>query len=312
MVLNAVKSSFKKNEAELSDEAFVPSLKTLTALKQNVPYLKDFHFKKTSVRAGDAKSAFKGRGIEFEEVRPYQFGDDVRDIDWRVTARKNQPFTKLYMEEKDRQVFVFLDLSSKMYFGTKTELKSVCAAKIAALLGWLALSYHDKLGLAIYTGTQTYFFEARHGETYFLSVLKKIEDVARQNLSLTADTQTFSQALKQFEAKIFRSSVIFLVSSFDTDDAAVKSVQTLTNQNEVYVIDVFDPLENDAPPKGVYPASYHGQNVLLTSDGKSFEQTYKNYFAHKRKLLEDFCARYGAQYRPVQTDLPIYTQLKPV
>lgn len=311
-MLNADKSKLFNKAVEFSDEAFVPSLKTLTALKRHVPYLKDFHFKKTSLRAGDAKSAFKGRGVEFEEVRPYKFGDDVRDIDWRVTARKNLPFTKLYMEEKDRQIFVFLDLSSKMYFGTKNELKSVCAAKIAALIGWLALSYHDKLGVALYTGQQTYFFEARHGETYFLSILKKIETVARSNLDLAGDTQPLSQALQQFEAKVFRSSVIFLISSFDADDIAMKTVQTLIQKNEVYLIDVFDPLENDAPPQGVYPAVYQNEKTALINNGKTFKQTYENYFAHKRQKLEEFCARFGAQYRAVNTDLPIHTQIKPV
>ena len=129
------------------------SLEELMNMRRYLAYIKGKKRKQTfSCQAGDIKSAFKGRGMEFEEIRAYNFGDDVRDIDWRVTARKEIPYTKLYAEEKDHQIYVWLDLSAPMLFGSKKELKSVSASKIAALLGWLALENKDRFGCIIYNG----------------------------------------------------------------------------------------------------------------------------------------------------------------
>ena len=107
-------------------EGLYATLDELIAQRQYIAYLRNFHQRlKVSNQAGDVKSAFKGRGIELEELRSYSYGDDVRDIDWRVTARKQTPFTRVYAEEKDREVYVLLDLSPYMAFGTKKELKSI-------------------------------------------------------------------------------------------------------------------------------------------------------------------------------------------
>ena len=136
------------------------TVEELIEQKQYVAYLKNFHQKlAASNQAGDVKSAFKGRGIELEEIRAYNFGDDVRDIDWRVTARRQTPYTRLYAEEKDREIYVLLDLSPQMVFGTRKELKSVSAAKISALLGWLSMENRDRFGLAVFDGAKTDFYK---------------------------------------------------------------------------------------------------------------------------------------------------------
>ena len=312
MAFEALKAFFEKKQEPVLNEALAPSLKTLMSTKKDVPYLKDFHFKKTSYQAGDAKSSFKGRGIEFEEVRPYQFGDDVRDIDWRVTARKSQPFTKLYMEEKDREVYVWLDLSSKMYFGTKGELKSVTAAKTAALLGWFALSYKDRLGFALYNGKRTYLFEPRRNQEYFLAVLKKIEKIAKENLDNSKDTETVEKSLQYMQKKASRHAIVFLVGSFNLKQGASKEIALLAHKNEVYVVDVFDKLEAVCPPKGEYPAEFDGQKETISNTGEKYELSYEAYFENKRRDLKEFCTKNGAHYRAVRSDLPIYTQLRPI
>lgn len=302
-----------KNNDEQNDEALAPSFKTLMNMKHDVPYLKDFNFKKTAVQSGEAKSAFKGRGIEFEEVRPYQFGDDVRDIDWRVTARKNQPYTKLYMEEKDREVYVWLDLSAQMYFGTKHELKSVTAAKAAALIGWLSLSYKDRFGMALYTGSQTYIFEPQRQQEYFLSILKKTENVARENLFSSNLKEPVLKSLQLLQKKVNRNAVVFLVGSFSPDDSStLKQISNLASSDEVYVVDVYDKLEGIAPPKGEYTAEYKDIKETIKNYDEKYEIAYEAYFENKRRLMKDFCIKYGAHYRPIRTDLPIYQQLRPV
>ncbi|MBR1904010.1 MAG: DUF58 domain-containing protein, partial [Alphaproteobacteria bacterium] len=124
-----------------------------------VPYLSMSENLMTSDKSGDMKSVFKGRGMEFEEVRAYNFGDDIRDIDWRVTARKSEPYTKIFREEKDREIVVLLDLSSSMVFGTKEELKSVTAAKLAALIGWMTIRNKDRFGLLLFDGQKTTYYK---------------------------------------------------------------------------------------------------------------------------------------------------------
>lgn len=313
MPFDKLKSVFQtKQNIEIGEE-LAPSFKTLMRMKHDLPYLKDFSYKKISNEAGDSKSAFKGRGIEFEEIRSYQFGDDIRDIDWRVTARKNQPYTKLYTEEKDRRIYIWLDLSSKMYFGTQNELKSVTASKTAALLGWLALSYKDKIGFALYNGNKTYIFEPMRQENYFLAVLKKIEEIAKENLETKTQTEPFDHSIHLLKSKINRQSVVFLIGSFDLDDEAFKKEAThLMQTNEVYLIDISDPLENTPPPEGEYMAEYLSKKVLIQNTGKSYEESYLAYFRNKHRALGDLCKKYGNHYRLIKTNLPIYKQLRPI
>ena len=140
------------SRAEESDNSglFV-SLDELIEQRRYVGYLRHITPKlSVSNQAGDVKSAFKGRGIELEEIRNYTFGDDVRDMDWRVKAKKGTPYVKLYAEEKDREIYVAADMSPYMVFGTKKQLKSVSVAKIAGLFGWMALENKDRFGCLIY------------------------------------------------------------------------------------------------------------------------------------------------------------------
>jgi uncharacterized protein (DUF58 family) len=137
----------KPKTTKVSGNGLFAGLDELMSMRKYAIYLQQGKKKKTySHRIGDVKSAFKGRGIEMDEIREYQFGDDVRDIDWRVTARKGDVYTKVFSEEKDREVYVVLDLSPYMLFGTKKELKSVSASKIASLLGWQSMANKDRFG----------------------------------------------------------------------------------------------------------------------------------------------------------------------
>ncbi len=313
MPFHHLKSFLDSKKAPEISEALVPSFKTLMKMKNDVPYLKDFNYKKTALQSGDSKSAFKGRGIEFEEVRAYQFGDDVRDIDWRVTARKNQPFTKVYVEEKDREVYVWLDLSQKMYFGTKGVLKSVAAAKTAALIGWLSLSYKDRFGLALYTGAQTYLFDAKRVQEHFLSVLKKIENVSKEGLRTIKETQPVQKSLQLLQKKAPRNAVIFLVGTFSSlADKDLNLVSSLMQTNEVYMADIYDSLEAFSPPPGEYLAEFEKQTALIENHDPKYELTYESYFENKRRILKDFCLKHNAHYRPIRSDLPIYQQLRPI
>lgn len=301
----------KNNRPDLS--GLVPAFKDLTDIKKYVPYLQDFNFNTSSNKAGDFKSSFKGRGIEFEEVRSYTFGDDVRDIDWRVTARKNQPFTKLYAQEKDREVYAWLDLSESMRFGTKNELKSVTAAKTAALLGWFALANRDRFGLIVFDGNKTHIFEPKRDYENLLIILKKIEQIATDTLHQTNESQTRIKSLQLAAKRIGKKSILFLISDFNFLHEENSSViSTLSFSNDVCVINVYDNLEDVAPPKGEYMAQYNDVKYLLINKNNEYSQMYQTYFAHKRQILKDFCTKFNCKYRQIRTDLPIFKQLKPL
>lgn len=310
--LRNITSLFKTNlKTDMSGLAV--SFKELTEIRRYVPYLKGFDFKTSSNKVGDFKSSFKGRGMEFEEVRAYTFGDDVRDIDWRVTARKNQPFTKLYAEEKDREVYVWLDLSASMRFGTKKELKSVTACKIAALLGWFALTNRDRFGLIAFDGNKTHIFEPKRNYEHLLILLKKIEQISKETLYQKNESQKNFKSLQLAHKKIGRKAIVFMISSFlNFEDNLKFEISSFSQNNDVCLINVFDILEEMAPPKGEYLAQYKDIEQLLVSSGKKYDQDYQKYFLSKRQNVKDFCAKFNCKYRQVRSDLPIYKQLRPL
>lgn len=303
----------KSEQPPKVNAALAADFKQMALMRRYVPYLRDFKLNQTSLQAGDSRSAFKGRGIEFEEVRTYNYGDDVRDIDWRVTARKNQPFTKLYNEEKDREVYIWLDLSAKMRFGTKHELKSVTAAKTAALIAWYALENKDRAGMAVFDGNKTLIFEPKRTVDNLFAVFKQIEKIAAESLYQTNESGSAIKSLKLLQQKAKHRAIVFVVGSF-TDMEAESSalLSAFARNHELYLINVFDELEDKAPPAGEYLAQYHNQKQLLAVSGKAFAEDYRQYFAEKRQKIKKICAKINCRYREVRADLPIYKQIKPV
>lgn len=303
----------KSGQPPKVNAALAADFKQMALMRRYVPYLRDFKLNQTSLQAGDSRSAFKGRGIEFEEVRAYNYGDDVRDIDWRVTARKNQPFTKLYNEEKDREVYIWLDLSAKMRFGTKHELKSVTAAKTAALIAWYALENKDRVGMAVFDGNKTLIFEPKRTVDNLFAVFKQIEKIAAESLYQTNESGSAIKSLKLLQQKAKHRAIVFVVGSF-TDMEAESSalLSAFARNHELYLINVFDELEDKAPPAGEYLAQYHNQKQLLAVSGKAFAEDYRQYFAEKRQKIKKICAKINCRYREVRADLPIYKQIKPV
>lgn len=311
--LSDIAKLWKTRQDTAGHDVLVASFKEMVAMRRYVPYLKGFKFGQTSMHSGDAKSSFKGRGMEFEEVRAYNYGDDVRDIDWRVTARKNTPYTKIYAEEKDREVFVWLDLSAQMRFGTKKELKSVTAAKTTALLGWFALENKDRFGVAVFDGQKTHIFKAERSVEHLLSVFKNIEKISEQNLYDKAETASRSKSLQILQKRLHKKSIIFAISSFeDFNDRLKNALTTLSKSNEMYLVNIFDRLEALAPPPGEYVAQYETDRQIIDSQSASYAQIYAAHFAQKRQFLKDFCAKVNCRYREVRNDLAVYQQLRPI
>ncbi len=291
------------------------SLDELVEQKKYLPYIKKHSNNITSDMAGDIRSAFKGRGMEFEEVRTYGFGDDVRDIDWRVTARKGDVYTKVFSEEKDREVYVVLDLSPYMLFGTKKELKSVSASKIASLLGWQSMANKDRFGLIIYDGVDTKVFKPQSNQKNLMAILKTISETSIKVLEKAKDKiqpeANISDPLQYLQYSVKNKAIIFVVSDFNNvSETALKTLIYLTKKCRVYCINVYDYIEEISPESGEYKVEYNGEKLVFNSSSKEFKRIYAQYFQKKRKNMDSFCKRFGCYYVNIRTDKPLYKQLK--
>ncbi|MDZ7869009.1 MAG: DUF58 domain-containing protein [Rheinheimera sp.] len=210
--------------------------------------------------AGSYLARSKGRGMEFDEVRHYQLGDDVRTIDWRVTARTGKVHTKLFREEKERPVFVLTDLSQSMHFGSVLLTKAVQAAHLAALVGWHARERGDKFGGILFNGQQIRELKPASRSVSVLRYLQQLIDL--NNKSVTPEQQPIrlADAVGQLRRLVRPGSLVYLISDFSALDANVlRHLQSMRMHNEIRLCQIFDPLELQIP------AAVSGQ-LALQSD----------------------------------------------
>lgn len=304
---------FKRKNSENKNtemQGLIVSVDDLLKQQKYLPYLKLPNAKITSSLSGEVKSAFKGRGIELEEVRAYAFGDDIRDMDWRVTARKSEPFTKIYSQEKDREVTVLVDMSATMVFGTKNELKTVSAAKITALLGWYALQNKDRFGALIFNGETSQYFKPQNNRQNLIAIFKALEKTSAEVLK-TSIKGDISTALKTLQIHQKGQGIIFILSDFSSiDKQKFEQIAALSKQNRIYCINIFDILEEIAPPDGEYAAEFGAQKLEFDSSPESFKLAYQKHFAAKRENIRRNCRKFSCKYIEIRTDIPLFKQLQ--
>ncbi|HET8707726.1 MAG TPA: DUF58 domain-containing protein [Pseudomonadales bacterium] len=235
---------------------------------------------------GTHQSRFRGRGIDFDEVRVYQPGDDVRNIDWRVTARTGTPHTKLFREERERPVYLVVDQSQSMFFGSQVAFKSVTAAKAAALMAWGALSNHDRIGGCIFSDTESHLMKPREGkagiQAFFRRLLEMNSSLSSQNLTTGRSRSGFLRSLEGLNQVTRPGSLVILISDFRMfDDIALQLLSLLTRHNDVLALFVYDPMERQLPVRGNYGFS-DGKNKLFvdTSDRTLRVQFQKRFHDH--------------------------------
>ena len=300
-----------KNKTEQGNGLYA-EVAELMNMRKFTSYWQQRKQKVVNGKSGDIKSMFKGRGIEMEEIREYRFGDDVRDIDWRVTARKEAPYTKVYLEEKDREIYVWLDLSAIMLFGSSYELKTVTAAKIAALLGWVALNNNDRFGCVVFDGKESWVFKPKNDRASLMAVLKKIsqetEKVLKQNFY---DIDARNKSLKLLQTNIKSKAGVFIISSFGLwGDESDKEIVAIAKKSGMVVINVFDKLEEKSPPAGQYMAEYNGEKTVVDTSLKKYKKEYEKYFAEKLKNKENFCKKIGCKFVGFSADMSFGDKLR--
>ena len=233
------------------------------------------------VFAGQYHAAFKGRGIEFEEVREYQPGDDVRTIDWNVTARTGRPFVKNYREERELTVVLLVDVSASQDFGTRVQLKSELVAELGATLAFSAIQNNDKVGLILFTDRIERFVPARKGTRHVLRVVREL--LYHQPTGRRTDIET---ALEYLDRVLNRRAVVFLISDFQAPDFS-RAVRIVSHRHDLIPVLVRDERESRLPRVRYVelfdPES--GEQLLVDTSSRAFRERFSTTVATGRETL---------------------------
>lgn len=251
-------------------------LKTLVNLARPASLLKLHHSAIRSRQSGGYVSRFKGRGMEFDEARLYQPGDDIRSIDWRVTARTGKTHTKVFREERERPVFISVDNRPAMQFATRGVFKSVQAAKVAALLAWTAQHKGDRIGGQIYTDSICQEIKPQNGKHAVLRFFNALTSPR----SVTTTEITLEQTLARLIQHARPGSLVYIISDFrGFNQKAEMHLAKLSRHCDVVLIQIYDPLESHLPAKGRYRFTDEQRDVVIdTGDNQrilSYQQRYQ-------------------------------------
>lgn len=252
--------------------------------------------------AGDYHSVFKGLGMEFAEVRPYQPGDDVRTIDWNVTARMGTPFVKKYVEERDLTVFLVVDVSGSLSFGSRAILKRELAAEVAALLSFAALRNQDRVGAALVSDRLELFLEPRRRRTHVLRMVREVLDrPSHGGTDLESGLHGVLAALK-------RRSVLFFISDF-LGPVPVRALKAATARHDLILIEIVDPRDQEIPTVGpvVLRDAETGETALVS--GKRLARRHAEERGRERADLARWTRKLGIDRLELRTDRPYINTL---
>lgn len=236
---------------------------------------------------GEYESVFKGQGIEFADVREYVPGDDIRTIDWNVTARSSHPFVKKFVETRELTVIFAVDMSGSQYFGSTDKLKSEIAAEITAILAFSAVKNNDKTGLLIATEEVEKFVPVKKGRNHALRVIREILGYQPQKKG----TQ-LQGALEYLYRVLTRTSVIFLISDF-MDEGYEKALRILSRKHDVIAVHLRDVLEKEFPSAGLLELSDRetGETALVDTGSPAFRKRFRETAEARQAALEKLFKR---------------------
>lgn len=259
----------------------------------------------TDILSGEYKSVFKGRGIEFDEVRLYQPGDEIRSIDWNVTARMGQPFIKKYVEERQLTVMIMLDLSGSSYFGTTKRLKREVAAEVSSVLAFAAIHNNDRVGLIIFTDRIEKFIPPRKGHQHVVRVIRDALYFKPKGKGTD-----LAAALRYLDKVLKRRALTFIISDFYTKD--FKKALTISNKrHDIVAVTITDPRESEMPKAGLI-------ELIDAESGRPFlvdtlsARVRKRYASTSRSLGEgrsELFASSHVDHIDIRTDKPYIEEL---
>jgi uncharacterized protein (DUF58 family) len=276
---------------------------TLQRYAQTRPYKPDAK----ALRAGAHLSKLRGRGMDFAEVRNYQAGDDIRHMEWRVTARTGKPHIKLYEEERERPVIIVSDFNPSMYFGTRLAFKSVVAARLAALLAWTAIKEGDRVGGLLFSADKHNEFTPRAREIGVLPLLAALSqyttELPEQQLRTSVNNRSLSYALQRVRRVMKPGSLLVLISDFyNLDQESEKQLCRLRSHNDILAYHLCDPLEIAPPIPQQYAISDGAQERWLDTTQVGVNRAYQRYCEERIRTIQAQCQGLQIQYVQVTAE----------
>ncbi len=262
-------------------------------------------------------SKMRGRGIDFEEFRPYQPGDDIRLIDWRVTARTSRPFTKVFREERERPVIIAVDQTHNMYFGSRVAFKSVIAAQTAAVFCWLAIDNGDRVGGLVFSDREERLVRPKRSRRSALHLLNQLYEFNRSLGGVTGGESPedsgsrLSDALGQIRKIMRPGSTLYVISDFVTlDERAVQYLNQLSQHNNVVCCLVYDALEESLPTPGLYSITDGRRKGALNTHNRRARVRYREQFDERMRLIESELDRLQVALLKIRTNDLVVEQIR--
>ncbi|WKD85270.1 hypothetical protein KCTC32516_00610 [Polaribacter huanghezhanensis] len=220
---------------------------------------------------GEYHSTFKGRGMTFSEVRQYQYGDDIRAIDWNVTARYNEPYVKVFEEERELTMLLMVDVSGSEYFGTNQQFKRDTATEIAATLAFSAIQNNDKVGLMLFSDQVELYIPPKKGKSHVLRIIRELIEFKPKSKQTN-----INEALKFLSNVLKKKAIVFLLSDFMDDDYE-QTLKIAGRKHDVTGIKIFDKHDEEIPNLGIVPMqdAETGNVQLVNTSAKSIRTNYK-------------------------------------
>ena len=252
-----------------------------------------------NIFAGEYHSAVKGRGMTFSEVREYQYGDDIRNIDWNVTARHNRPYVKIFEEERELTVMLMIDVSASRNFGTISKLKKNQITEIAAVLAFSAIQNNDKIGVIFFSDKIEKFIPPKKGRTHILHIIRELIDFYPE------DKQTdIEQALEYMTNSIKKRCTCFVISDFIDEHDFAHALAIANRKHDVVALRVYDLRENQLPPVGMMYLrdAETGEQMWVDTSDKKLREAYEKYAFVREKELDAIFKRSGVDVANIRSD----------
>lgn len=252
----------------------------------------------SNVFAGEYHSAFKGHGMAFSEVREYQAGDDIRSIDWNVTARFNRPFVKVFEEERELTVMLLIDVSGSGQFGTRAKLKNELIAEIAAVLSFSAIQNNDKIGVIMFSDKVEKFISPKKGSKHILRIISEL-----LNFKAEDKKTNLSEALRYLTNAIKKRCTAFIISDFMSPDFE-DALKIANNKHDLVALKVYDERETKLPSIGLVrfvDAETDSMRLVDTSD-PNVRKHYEMYWDERNKRIDEVLGKCGIDSVNIRTD----------
>jgi len=252
-----------------------------------------------NIFAGEYHSAFKGRGMAFSEVREYQFGDDIRNIDWNVTARYSHPFVKIYEEERELTVMLLIDVSGSREFGTTEKFKKNVITEMAAVLAFSAMQNNDKIGVIFFSDIIEKFIPPKKGKSHVLRIIAELIAFEPQNRGTN-----IPDTLRYLTNALKKRSTAFVISDFMDDHADMEKALSIANKkHDVVALKIYDERETELPPIGLVKLkdAETGGYIVVDSSSATTRKMYRDWWKNHKNKLDVLFKKCGVDYTLVNT-----------